>query len=137
VRRFVSMLIERRMRRPLEAERRRLSLNQLLGESRTAWHGTRLWQPDWSEHSHSLVFGVEIRWEPLVFHLIMNAYWEALDFELPAVASPDPNPWRRWIDTSLDPPHDIVPWESTPTVVGHSYRAAPRSVVMLLARPGE
>ena len=51
----------------------------------------------------------------------MNAYWEPLDFELPP---PDGDrAWRRWIDTSLDSPNDIVPWQDAPVFAGASYRA--------------
>jgi glycogen operon protein len=68
--------------------------------------------------------------EGIGLHLIVNAYWEALDFELPAVAGLEP--WRRWIDTSLDTPHDIVAWQDAPTVADPlHYRAGPRSVVVL------
>jgi hypothetical protein len=41
--------------------------------------------------------------------------------------------WRRWIDTFLDSPHDIVDWERAPLVPGRSYRVEPRSVVVLFA----
>jgi isoamylase len=37
----------------------------------------------------------------------MNAYWERLDFELPRL-DVDCVPWRRWIDTALESPNDIV-----------------------------
>ncbi len=43
----------------------------------------KLNQPDWSPSSRSVAFTAEIRKEKLRFHLILNAYWEALDFELP------------------------------------------------------
>ena len=43
------------------------------------------------------------------------------------------NPWRRWIDTALDAPHDIVPWQTAPAVPGCTYRAEARSVVVLFA----
>jgi hypothetical protein len=33
------------------------------------------------------------------------------------------NPWRPWIDTALDTPHDIVPWQTAPAVSGSTYRA--------------
>ena len=66
-------------------------------------------QPDWGDSSHSLALTAELRKEELLFHLILNAYWEPLDFELPAPATA--GPWRRWIDTALDSPHDIVPWQ--------------------------
>jgi len=55
-------------------------------------------------------------------------YGELLDFELPTQES---GTWRQWIDTALDSPHDIVPWETAPTVSDGTYRAESRSVVML------
>jgi glycogen operon protein len=87
----------------------------------------KLNQPDWGDSSHAIAFGGESRQEKLVFHLILNGYWEPLDFELPAAGGP----WRRWIDTSLPSPQDIVEWKASPTVPGQTYRAGPRSVVML------
>jgi glycogen operon protein len=75
--------------------------------------------------------GAEIRNAGLKLHLIMNAYWEPLAFELPA---PEPGrAWRRWIDTSLESPNDIVPWQDAPIFADGSYRAGPRSVVALWA----
>ena len=50
----------------------------------------------------------------LEIHLIANAFWKPLDFELPN--PPDRGPWQRWIDTSRDPPDDIVPWQTAPVV---------------------
>jgi isoamylase len=45
----------------------------------------------------------------------------------------DRHSWRRWIDTSLDSPQDIVDWQTAPFVPGRTYRAGPRSVVILWA----
>jgi isoamylase len=131
VHRFVTLLTARRLRRDVEHERGRMSLNQLLRQSKIAWHGVKLGQPDWSPSSHSLAFTAEIRKEKLLFHLILNAYWEPLDFELPPVGNGDGNPWRRWIDTALDSPQDIVEWQRSPSITGSIYRAEPRSVVVL------
>jgi glycogen operon protein len=64
---------------------------------------------------------------------ILNAYWEPLDFDLPPVSYGSANPWRRWIDTALDSPLDIVPWQTAPPIPGYSYRAEARSVVVLFA----
>ena len=47
------------------------------------------------------------------------------------------NAWRRWIDTALDAPHDIVPWQTAPVVPGCTYRAEARSVVVLFAGLGD
>ena len=66
---------------------------------------------------------------PIDAVLILNAYWEPLDFELPKLG--DKGPWRRWIDTALDSPTDIVPWQEATGVQAESYRAQARSVAML------
>jgi glycogen operon protein len=65
--------------------------------------------------------------------MIFNAYWESLDFELPQVGIAETDPWHRWIDTSLESPHDIVEWQNAPSVSGRTYRAGPRSVVVMWA----
>ena len=119
--RFVRLLIARRLMRDVEHERRRVSLNQLLRERETAWHGVKLNQPDWSP-SHSLAFSAELPTQGLSLHLILNAYWEPLDFELPPVTNGG-DTWRRWIDTALDPPHEIVEWNAAPPVPDRTYRA--------------
>jgi glycogen operon protein len=94
----------------------------------------KLDQPDWSHCSHSLAFGAELRQERLRFHLILNAYWEPLDFELPVCNGTEG--WRRWIDTALDPPDEIVEWQKALPVPGRTYHAGARSVVMLVAGSG-
>ena len=131
VHRFVTLLNARRVLRDSEPERHRVSLNQLLRGVNLTWHGVKLNQPDWSERSHSIAFTVEIREQRLLFHVILNAYWQPLDFELPRLDRAGENPWRRWIDTALDSPHDIDEWETAEPVPDGAYRAEPRSVVML------
>jgi glycogen operon protein len=131
VHRFVTLLNTRRVLRDPSPERQRVSLSQLLREVNLVWHGIKLNQPDWSENSHSIAFTVEIREERLLFHVILNAYWQPLDFELPRLDRPRENQWRCWIDTGLDSPHDIVEWETAEPVPGYVYGAAARSVVVL------
>jgi glycogen operon protein len=130
--RFVRLLIARRVLRSVNAES--LSLVEWLRESKHAWHGVRLFQPDWSPSSHALAFGAELARENLQLHLILNAYWEPLDFELPHLSIGES--WRRWIDTSLESPHDISDWQDAEAVSGFTYRAAPRSTAVLVAGPG-
>jgi glycogen operon protein len=137
VHRFVKLLIQRRLLRDLEHERGRKTLNQLVHEAIKSWHGIKLNQPDWSASSHSLALSVEAEGEKLLFYLILNAYWESLDFELPVVEDGARGPWRRWIDTSLDTPQDIVEWQDAAPVSTSSYLAGPRSTVVLIAPLGE
>ena len=116
VHRFVSLLAARRSLRDVEHERQRVSLNTFLREANRAWHGVKLHEPDWGDCSHSIALGAELRKEGMFFHLILNAYWEPLEFELPVVG--EGASWRRWIDTALDSPNDIVPWQTAPTIRG-------------------
>jgi glycogen operon protein len=131
VHRFVRLLIARRLLRDAGAERQRMTLTQLIAQGMTGWHGVKLGRPDWSEHSHSIAFSAELPKEGALVYFIFNAYWEPLNFELPSVKNGDS--WRRWIDTSLQAPSDIVPWQEAPFVPEQIYHAGPRSVVVLWA----
>ena len=131
--RFVRLLIARRLLRDQQPEGHRMTLTQLIGQANKGWHGVKLGQPDWSDHSHSVAFSAELPREGAVCHLMFNAYWEPLDFELPPVRGAGADPWRRWIDTSLESPNDIAEWQIAPPVPGYTYRAGPRSVVVVWA----
>ncbi|MFN8474655.1 MAG: glycogen debranching protein GlgX [Anaerolineae bacterium] len=128
--RFVSLLTARRLLRDVEHEEQRVSLDRLIAEAQKSWHGVKVGQPDWGDDSHSIAFDADVFRDKLVVHFIMNAYWEPLNFELPVTGG---HPWRRWIDTSLASPEDIVDWQQAPSIPDGSYRAGPRSVVVLFA----
>jgi len=133
--RFTKLLLARRVLRTVEAEVRRLSLTEALRHAKFAWHGVKLWRPDWSSWSHTLALGADMRKAGMTLHLMMNAYWEPMDFELPVLEWD--GSWRRWIDTSLESPNDISPWQDAPVFSsGRSYRTGPRSVVVLLSPLG-
>jgi glycogen operon protein len=129
--RFVSLLNARRVLRDAEHERQRVPLNELIRQADLTWHGVKLDRPDWRPSSHSVAFTARFTVDRAPYHVILNAYWEPLEFELPPIAEGG-RPWRRWIDTFLDSPHDIVDWEEAPPVTGPRYRAGPRSVVVLM-----
>ena len=129
VHRFVSLLNARRLLRDVEHERKRVSLTALIQNAEKVWHGTKLGQPDWSDSSHSVALEAEVSMEKLRIYWILNAYWEPLNFELPKLENAVL--WRRWIDTALDSPNDIVPWQTAEAVSGDAYRAEARSVVIL------
>jgi glycogen operon protein len=133
--RFVKLLIQRRMLRELEHERRRVSLSQFVSDANIVWHGVKLNQPDWSPCSHSLALSAELKNERLLVYFIFNAYWDALDFELPQLANGHEH-WRRWIDTALNSPEDICEWNRALPVLSKRYQAAPRSVIVLIAGEG-
>ncbi|HVN20083.1 MAG TPA: glycogen debranching protein GlgX [Dongiaceae bacterium] len=130
--RFVTLLIRRRILREVDHELHRATLSQFLRQAQHVWHGVKLNQPDWSPSSHSLAISAGLKNEGLLIYMILNSYWEVLDFELPQL-SRNNDCWRRWIDTALDPPADICEWHKATAISSNFYRAAPRSVVVLIA----
>ena len=92
----------------------------MLEQANKAWHGVKLspaglgrWiRTAWRS-------AAELRGEGLLFHFILNAYWEPLDFELPKLdvavrggaGSTRPSIRRN----------DIVPWQTAPTISGARY----------------
>jgi glycogen operon protein len=131
--RFVKALIAIRSQRDVVVDRMRLTLNELLRRARIEWHGVRLGQPDWSEHSHSLAFTLRSVAGRLCLHGMLNAYWEPLCFELAPPGGEAGRAWQRWIDTSLPSPQDVVDWKEAPLVTEPSYRVQPRSLALLVA----
>lgn len=125
VHRFVQQLIEYRRRLP-ERENPHLTLTEVIARSRVRWHGFQLDRPDWGEHSRSVAFSIEtpMKW----YHLIFNAYWEPIEFEIPTIPS-EFESWRRIIDTDLPSPDDIL-LAGTP-VHGQAYHVQGRSSVVL------
>jgi isoamylase len=134
IHRFAKELIALRMNRSLPVERLDMTLNELLRRQHLAWHGVRLNAPDWSHESHTLAATARLLGYPLLLHVIVNAYWQALDFEVPALGAQET--WRRCIETYRDPPDDIRGWADAPPLLGSTCRVEPRSIVLLLAKVG-
>jgi glycogen operon protein len=130
VHRFVQRLIAARLGTRTEHG---LSLNQLLREAGITWHGLRLGAPDWSRDSHSLAAAIRQRSLDLVYHFMLNAWWQELEFELPEPPPGSRGGWRRWLDTGLPAPDDVRPLAEAPPVAARSYRLAPRSLAFLVA----
>ncbi len=97
------------------------------------WHGVKLYEPDWSDHSHSLAFTLHHPAAGEDLHVILNAYWEPLSFELPLL--PAQTQWHRIIDTALPSPADIVSPAHSTAVAGGLYVAPARTAVVLMALP--
>jgi len=131
IHRFVRLVLVHRVLRDIKHEEQRLTLTEFISRARKAWHGVKLNQPDWSEHSMSFAFQAELSPHDLMLHLLVNGSCDSLEFELPSV-SPG-KCWRRWVDTSLPSPNDICEWHSAMPVSGTTYHAGARSVAILLA----
>ena len=131
--RFVGRLIAGRLQRDVSLEDPGLTLNQLLQQAKISWHGVKLNQPDWGADSHAIALTIRSLRGRFMIHIMINAYWEQMDFEIPPVAEFNGHDWKRWIDTSRESPEDICTWDEAPVITDMSYRLQPRSIVSLIA----
>ena len=129
--RFVQRMIDLRLHFHLNQKGEQVSLEEYLTRAHFQWHGTALNHPDWSFDSHSLAFTVQDDTVNHVRYIALNAYWEALDFELPPVEEKPDSGWYRVMDTFLASPNDIADPGTEVRVIGQVYRVEPRSMVML------
>ncbi len=105
-----------------------------------SWHGTQAWQPDWSPGSRLLAYMLnshhvqdEAGGQDPFIYVAMNAYWDALNLELPIL--PEGIRWHQFANSSLPSPKDICePGRETPLGEQGSYLIGPRSVVILVGR---
>jgi len=130
--RFVRGLIHLRQRASLFHQTGFWSTFDNSNSPHLTWHGVRLQEPDWGDDSRTLALTLhdDISGEPL--HIMLNAYWEALTFELPPL--PANKRWHRVIDTALLPPDDYCEPQEAPVVEEESYTVAGRSSVVLVGK---
>jgi glycogen operon protein len=106
-------------------------LDALLLKVKLKFHGVGLGEPDLGEASHALAMSRTSNKGKDYFYAMVNAYWEPLDFVLPA--APVASGWRLWIDTSQPSPGDIYPRDEAPPVAEGVYTVGSRSIVALVA----
>ncbi len=95
------------------------------------WHGVKLEEPDWGDESRSLAYTLHDYPDDVDIHVMVNAYWEPLTFQLPPLAAG--RQWFRAVDTGLAAPADL-PHRGLEPPIGHAhYQVGDRSVVMLVA----
>jgi glycogen operon protein len=92
------------------------------------WHGLHLGQPDWTPDSHSLAFTLHDHDSSEYLHIMLNAYWQPLTFDLPPL--PPGLAWQRVIDTSLPAPDDFTV-ATEPLNTQANYCVAARTVALL------
>jgi glycogen operon protein len=95
------------------------------------WHGVRLNQPDWGADSHSLAFELVNPLKAEHLFIVLNAYSEQLEFELPSLSRGVH--WHRLIDTAMPSPDDFIDAPLALPAPGKTYLAQPRSAVLLKA----
>ena len=97
-----------------------------------AWHGTKLDSPGWDDpDARALAMTLAgFNAEPDL-HVMMNMYWDSLDFDLPAVPG---CLWFKAVDTAQAAPADIANFGTEPAVQGNLLTVQGRSIVVLVNR---
>jgi len=60
-----------------------LSTSEDIEKPHIAWHGVNLYKPDWSKNSRSLAYTLFHPKANEIIHVMVNAFWEPLNFEAP------------------------------------------------------
>ena len=129
---FVRRLIDFTQKLELFSQEKRLEVSYGSHRPHISWHGVNLCQPDWGEHSHSLAFSLRHPDAREYLHVMLNAYWEPLDFELPVLGKGER--WYRVIDTELPLSDSFCQLDAADEVAGYRYRVGSRSSVVLMVK---
>jgi glycogen operon protein len=133
--RFWQMCIDRRKKyKELLSPRYFTGAANERGVTDLAWHSTTLNSIHWDDpDARALAFTLGGFDGDRDLHVMMNMYWEGLDFQLPAISGTH---WERAIDTSLTSPDDIVAVGQEVALSDNNlYRVNARSIVVLESKP--
>ncbi|MGD0916801.1 MAG: glycogen debranching protein GlgX [Thermodesulfobacteriota bacterium] len=97
-----------------------------------SWHGTRLNSPGWNDtDARALAFTLGGFDGDPDMHVMMNMYWDNLEFDIPVI------PGRKWyekIDTSEQSPCDVADQGSEKLCSGNTLKISGRSIVVLVSK---
>jgi isoamylase len=97
-----------------------------------SWHGCRLESPGWDDpFSRALSYTMGEPGDEEDIHVMMNMYWEPLEFEIPRLME---RRWYRAVDTFLPTPQDILKPGDEVRVDAGSYLVQGRSIVVLVSK---
>lgn len=97
-----------------------------------SWHGLNTEDPGWNDgNARVLAFTLGGFGGEDDIHVMMNMYWEPLEFDVPKVSG---RRWCRVIDTSMATPADISESGKKKPIEGKKHRVDGRSVVVLISK---
>jgi glycogen operon protein len=130
--RFVKMLINDFFKKFKILHEERFWIDDKRGKNaHVTWHGTKVGKPDWGENSHSLAFTLGKSSSKERLHIMINAYWDSLSFELPVFDKNPKGKWKKIIDTAEESPNDILTVKNGIPVTGNLIALKARSIVVL------
>lgn len=135
---FTRQMIKRRTIRMRSSTRKRINnysmLDRVLRNTKIQWHGTKPFQPDWSDESHSI--GVMVYWGQysIYAYIFVNAYWRDLEVELPPLPRNSKREWHLLVDTSDKYPKDISNiYAMKRYSTGYTYKVQSRSLIVFIS----
>jgi isoamylase len=104
------------------------------GLTEIAWHGRRLNAPGWDDpECRTLAFTIAGFNGDADLHVMMNMYWEDLEFDAPQLGG---RYWYLAIDTAQASPHDIAEPGEEVQYFSDKYTVGARSVAVLISKAG-
>jgi glycogen operon protein len=103
------------------------------GATKITWHGAKLGEPEWGDDSHALAYELLHEESGEHLHVMLNAFWEPLVFELPP-----PSPRKRWlllVDTANQSPQDFCEPPAALASGQVEYACQARSSIVLVSKP--
>ena len=130
--RFCRGMVHLRRKHPIFRQKHYLrgEVDPATGFRDVEWHGTKINEPDWGFDSHTVAMTLAGMGKDNTFHIIVNAYWEPLEFEIPLL--PQGWAWLRVVDTGLPSPDDLCEMGQEVPYWGSTYYMEARSVVILM-----
>jgi glycogen operon protein len=135
--RFTSLMIQFRREHPVLRSNRFFEHWDRVGSGfpDISFHGTQVWQPDFSGVSRCIAFrldGAHASSPDNTIYVAMNMYWDGLPYELPGPG--EGKIWKVAVNTSMPSPHDIyAPAEAPALDNQESVIVGPRSILVLIA----
>lgn len=102
-----------------------------LDEPHITWHGVEINKPDWSENSQSLAFTLLHPGAGETIHVMVNAFWKSLKFQIPELKGFQ---WHKIIDTSLTSPDDFRALSEATIIDKKMVNVSDRSIIVLMAK---
>ncbi len=133
IHRFFKLMMDFRKRHPLLHRHEFFEgrVNER-GLADISWHGTELNNAGWDDpEPRVLALTIGEPGDDEDIHIMMNMYWDTLDFQVPEVSG---RKWYRSVDTSKPSPEDIFEAGKETLISGGDYLVEGRSVVILISK---
>jgi glycogen operon protein len=130
--RFVKMLINDFFKKFKILHEERFWIDDNQGKNpHVTWHGIKVGQPDWGKNSHSVAYTLGKSNSKEHLHVMINAYWDKLSFELPVLSKNPKGKWVKIVDTAEESPYDIKTIKEGTPIKGNLVELNDRSIMIL------